>query len=106
MDDKSQGKMTLSSEQIRVTDSTNSIPDLLREALPYLETALNGMEGCDPRYCDPIEVPPHLFRDLVTVLIAETKRAKALGFSLEGEEQSDPGDGDLNPFKKLDFEFD
>lgn len=94
---------TLSDDQIRVTESVQSATDVLRSAQPYLETAVKSMQKSGLQEGDavePVSVPPHILRDLVTMLATHVK----IGDGLRA--RKDRGDGDWNPFKGIDFEFD
>jgi hypothetical protein len=95
---------TLSDDQIRVTKSVQSATDVLRSAQPYLEAATKSMRKGDRAWqegdpIDPVPVPPHILRDLVTMVATQVKMNNGLS-------RHDKGDGDWNPFKGIDFEFD
>ncbi len=94
---------TLRDEQIRVSQSVNSANDVLQSAQPYMKAALRAIATSESTKHQTIEVPPQLVRDLVVMLAAEVKRADQLAGRRRG---GDPGDGDWNPFNRIDFEFD
>jgi hypothetical protein len=100
MVDKSGAQNTLTDDQIRVSENVQSVTDILRSSKPYLDAALKAMD--DPSNTKPIEVAPYILRDLVAVLTAELKMSQVFS----GSKKKDKGDGDLNPFNGIDFEFD
>ena len=93
---------TLTDDQIRVSSSVRSANDVLQSAKPYLDAAIRAMHGAKGGNVPPIEVPPAVMRDLALMLISEVKRAD----QLVAGSRKDKGDGDWNPFNKIDFEFD
>ena len=110
--DEKKAPRTLRPEQIGVSEKFKSAAEVLRASKPYLESALESMDTAQPGEDSPVEVPAHIVRDLVIMLAAEVKRVDALAGGRVGGRpggefvQEDPGDGDWNPFNKVDFEFD
>jgi hypothetical protein len=99
---KKKDQQTLTDDQIRVSSRVRSANDVLRSAKPYLDAAIKAMRRSTGGSVPPIEVPPQVIRDLALMLISEVKRAD----QLVAGPRKDKGDGDWNPFNKIDFEFD
>jgi hypothetical protein len=95
-------RRTLTDDQIRVSTNVRSANDVLQSARPYLDAAVKALQGSRGGKAPPIEVPPDVIRDLALMLISEVKRADQLVVGA----RKDKGDGDWNPFNKIDFEFD
>ncbi len=105
MDEAENSGRTLTDDQIRVTGKARSGVDVLQSAKPFFEAALKSMQDSKSTKYEPISVPPNVIRDLVLMLAAEIKRADAIN-ARPRTGNNDPGDGDWNPFKRVDFEFD
>jgi hypothetical protein len=115
---KKKGPRTLTNDQIRVTAGVQSAAEILRSSKPYLDAALKSMQMGDRMWqagdpaLKPIPVPPHIMRDLVTMLAAQAKLNHFFaGRGQEGEPsarmiKTDRHDWDWNPFKGIDFEVD
>lgn len=99
---KKKDQRTLTDDQIRVSRGMQSANDVLRSAKPYVDAANDAMRRSKGGAVPPIEVPPQIIRDLALMLISEVKRAD----QLVAGPRKDKGDGDWNPFNKIDFEFD